>query len=316
MALAIRPLRVQQYIAASLEEGERYCAQAGVRECLVRFTKDCADELLTRPGSVNPRNLNAARVQQFAKNMRDGNWHMVADHAVMLRGGDHPVELHGTLANGFHRLTAVSDYNVSFVARLVIDCSKDEVLHVDTDTSPRSASVGLKLMGIKNERAVQTIFRHWYLYDIGDVPFFNSSSIGQTDYLKMARERNDYAQPVAAKKEKLNLVGLTQQAHFVFAIAIYVKPPTGKQFLEEVASGANLNPKSPAKLLRDHLLEYERKRKKLGSRTGKTDIMRPVIVAWNAYSKAKKLTAKELEVSHQGDFPQIDGYPSGQLRRK
>jgi len=152
----------------------------------VELTPHMAKEFLKR-NTDNFRRLDAARVDHYAKDMRNGVFRFNGDSIKFDR--------EGLLIDGQHRLAAVVKSNTSIDTIIVRGVEPESALTID-DGKPRQASDWLRHKHVKNANNIAAISRYCLIAKRG---LWKNQSVGKgyitrSDIIQYALQHNDNLQ--------------------------------------------------------------------------------------------------------------------------
>lgn len=266
---------------------------------LVTITPKKANELLER--NWHNRRINFRLVEQFAADMRAGNW--------QINGEAIKISFDGLLLDGQHRLHAVIESDMSVQMLVITGLPADSQETMDQGR-PRSFADVLKLRGEHDYCVLSTAVRIVYLMGRDGVPFTGGRP--QPSIKAMAATLaahpgiRDSVKLAASLKRRWLPSTMFAAFHYLFT---QVSADDATDFFLKVATGENLTADHPCYTLRERLIKEHHDPAGIHQRT-KTAF---IVKAWNAYRAGEPL--QRLMWVGGGTspdrFPQIDGF--GQL---
>jgi hypothetical protein len=271
---------------------------AGMKVRIADVTPHLALKLLEK--NTRNRSVAYARVDQYANDMRRGDW--------QLNGEAIKIAADGQILDGQHRLMAVIEADRP-VQMLLITGLEPETQETMDQGRSRSFGDVLKLRDEKSYSTLAAAVRTVCLYERDGLPYLDafkpSPSIHQ---LVRTLERNpEIRDSVAfALKHKRPWVPVTAIAalHYLFSVASI---EDADDFMLKLLLGENITAASPIYVLRERLI---REHAETGARTINARIQLAFLIrAWNAYRHGEVIQRLLWNGggANPDRFPQIDG---------
>lgn len=263
---------------------------------IVTVTPEIAEGLLQR--NTHNRSVVRSRVDQYAADMRRGNW-AVNGEAIKIAHT-------GQILDGQHRILAILEADTA-IQTLVITGLEPEAQETMDQGRPRQLCDVLKLRGEAEYYALAAATKIVATYERHGTLFPDSFRRPPTIHESMRTlERNpDIRNSVRlAAKHKVRWVPYSSVGalHYLFAS---VDEADADDFLLKLARGENITAASPIWVLRERLIRARSDRVPLTYKTK----MAFVIRAWNAYRNGDQLVRLTWNPggANPDKFPRIDG---------
>ena len=211
---------------------------------------DKSEEMASDGTAIRNRPVNSRRVHRYSEMMRDGQWKMTGE----------PIQIHsdGYLLNGQHRLHAMVDADIELDVVVVENVDDDSFRVMDTGMARRPADAILDL-DVPSKTTVMASARLLVALDAG-LAVANSHELrlvtrqDQADYVAANLEwyQNNIARAVKVGTHRIGTT--TAWAAFLKLTDSAGLGDKGIEFLDGVASGANLSDGDPRLALRSWLL--------------------------------------------------------------
>lgn len=234
--------------------------------------------------NTHNRNLRWPVVHKYARDMLNGDWHLTGD----------PIQFadNGTLHDGQHRLYAVMDSGVTvrmFVCRGLASSTQQ---YIDQGLARRPGDA-LALSGHPNNHLLGAVARIGVQDETGTLLGDHSIKISHAEILQWVQEHPDIPECV-----KIMMNGSRQsRIPLPPSVAVYcyyrlrrVDEIDAIEFIDALASGANLAPHSPVLALHDRLTRIAINRQKLST----PELLAVVFRAWNAYRDRRPLARLQV----------------------
>lgn len=233
---------------------------------------------------LNARNrpIVQARVDQYARDMRDGRWALT--HQAI--GFDNE----GRLADGQHRLTAIVQSGITTPLLVVYGMEPDATSHIDTGRA-RTAGDMLSIMdGITNPYVIASIASFSIPWDLGKRIFYSYRPTHQEirDYVMDPKNKQIFrAKDVAGHGRRLlsGLAGPRVLGFSYFVCARIDEEAAEHFFVDQLIDQLELQTDDPAKVLYRRLFNYQDRR------SGSSDNARAglIFLAWNKFRDGEKV---------------------------
>ena len=213
------------------------------------------------------------------------------------------ISRHGRLLDGQHRLQAVISTGITIKA-LVIYGLPDDVFPTIDQNKVRTFGDILGMEKIKNYGIAAGIVPLLMAYNSGNVPASKHRISKQEllDYFNEHPSIVEAAHYVASQSGILKKWLTPSYLGFLYVIFKEKDPNLCEYFLNRVASGENLDPKSPEWKLREKLMQVSACS---GIRDDIKQLSAYVIKAWNAVREKKEI--KIFRYNYSG--PSAEGFP-------
>lgn len=268
-----------------------------VQAKLTRLSPRLAGELLQR--NTHNRPATAARVTQYATDMRNGAW--------VLNGEAIKIAQDGRVLDGQHRLMAVLEADVT-IETLVITGLDLQAQETMDQGQPRSFGDTLKLRGEKNYTVLAAATAIVCVYERDGVPHRESGAARPSiPQLSRTLERN----PDLRESVELALglirpwlpVSQIAALHYLFAIA---DTDNARAFVTRLATGEQLSAADPIYVLRERLIsEHANPETSLNTKVKLAFLVR----TWNAFMRGETIRRLVFQPggANPDRFPQIHG---------
>lgn len=249
----------------------------GLSAKIVTITPKLALQLLGR--NTHNRSVVQARVDQYATDMRKGDW-QVNGEAIKISSD-------GQILDGQHRLMAVLEADTSIESLLITGLPPAAQETMDTSTwPPRSGSSAS--MSATSSGAGR--------------PAVNGSVKQLSRTLERNPEIRDSVKLAASLRRSWLGVSVMAGMHYLFATA---DRDDADDFINKLATGESLTSADPIYVLRERLIKEHYDAGGLHSRVKFAFLVR----AWNAYRRGETLSRLVWTPggAHPDRFPEIDG---------
>lgn len=242
-----------------------------------------AREMLRK--NVRNRPLSSYHIYQLKKEMESGRWEF--------NGESMKWSVDGTLLDGQHRLTALSQLPDSFgsIPILMVTGLPNDVQATMDQGKVRSAADQMTLSGLAphDPAVVAAAIRIYVLWSEKSL-FLDSTKSRATNTQVVAwASENPFELNLLSEivKHKLRRVkcrpSVTAAAMLIFHL---IDPDDAKRFMHSLVTGENLAAGDPVLTLRDRLDRLKEERRRLSDR----DLLAFFFMAWNAWRGGRKLT--------------------------
>ena len=257
---------------------------------LERITPESAAEMLQL--NKNNRPASATSVKFLAREIREGRWQV---------NGDTITFADDRLIDGQHRLMAVIESGIPISTFVVRGVPSESFLTKDSGRK-RGAADALAIIGVNYSNSVAASLKQvWLYYKTGKLD--NTGIAPSTSILiEFYEKHTGITRSVQLIKTRTNLVqnSLLSALHYLFS---QKDQDAADQFMNDLCTGANLDPYDPVFLLRKRLLENLSSTLKIPFYS----LGALIIKAWNARREGK--TAKRITFKSTGsgeeDYPVI-----------
>lgn len=263
---------------------------------LATITPELAEDLLTR--NTHNRSPVQARIEQYAADMRKGDW-VVNGEAIKISDD-------GVILDGQHRLAAICEAGVP-VQTLIITGLPSQAQETMDQGRARSFGDALKLRGERDYFNLAAAVRIVALYERHGVPFAVAGSPAPTAaQLARTLERNpeirDSVEFAAKMRRAWIPTSATAAMHYLFAS---VDQDDADAFFTGVLVGENLSAASPLFVLRERLLKEHYDTHRLEAKVKLAFVVR----TWTAFRRGETITrlAWSPGGANPDKFPRIDG---------
>lgn len=270
-------------------------AETGIHARLVELTPKLAHQLLQR--NKHNRGIANARVEQYAADMRRGDWQINGEAIKVSRDGQ--------ILDGQHRLLAILEADTPIQTLLITGLPPETQETMDQGRS-RSFADALKLRGEKSYATLASAVRLVCLYERDGVPFHDGGRKSAPSIAQLSRtlDRNPELRGSVEFARSIPRPWLSQSVvaglHHLFSIA---DADSARDFFRKLATGEDLSSTSPIYVLRERLIaEHADKASRLNHRA----LLAFIIRAWNAYMDGE--TIRRLVFNPGGANP--DRFPA------
>lgn len=247
----------------------------------VEMTPKIASELLRR-NAENQRNIRSRKVDQYARDMADGNWPMTGDTIK--------VDTNGDLIDGQHRVAAVVQAGIMVTMLVAYDVSPDVMPVLDSGIA-RTFSDVLKMSGSSQRNVTGAIVRRIVQWERGNRM---GTAASGTDIIShselMERYLNDVpgfdsASQRASDVRRANL-GTAGPVGTAFYLFSQIDHEAAHVFFDAYVSGANLVEGDPVLALRNRMVRVGR-----DERLMPAEVLALFCRAWNAWREKRSLAS-------------------------
>jgi hypothetical protein len=265
---------------------------------IVTITPEHAEQLLRL--NTHNRGVNHARVDQYAADMRRGNW--------QLNGEAIKVASTGQVLDGQHRLMAILDADQPIQTLLITNLPPQAQETMDQGRARQLYDV-LKLRGEGDYCALAAAVKLVCLYERDGLPYIAPFKASPTIHEALRTlERNPEIRDSVrlTAKHKVRWVSYSSLAalHYLFTI---VDQEDADDFVLKLARGENLTAASPVWVLRERLIRDHAER---GNRAPISPRVKLafLIRTWNAYRAGDQIVRLTWQGGANADrFPRIEG---------
>ncbi len=213
---------------------------------IMNVTPEAAKSLLEN----NPRNriINKSTVSNYASAMLAGDWKM--------NGEAIQVADNGQLLNGQHRLSAVIKSGMTIPFLMVIGLSPDTFSTYDQGKK-RSVSDVLGIRGEKYATSLASGAKYMFLHKTFGNPFYRTTAASPDAIVRTIDEHpklREFAAKVGHNRAFCKTYIRGGPATFCMTLFDEADSEAAALFFEELETGTNLSPLSPARALRERLL--------------------------------------------------------------
>ena len=231
--------------------------------------------------SKSNRNINAAKVDRYAKDMINGKW-------VEATGETIKVSNTNVLLDGHHRLMAVIKSDKSIIVDIAYDLNNSVFSVIDTGKS-RNSSDCFKIAGISYATTLPTIITHDYYLGLNTTKYSQSNCMPTNDelldiYLGDTMFWDDVAYKATVWYHKIARIVPPGILGGVYAHLYDKDEVIAERFMDELCSGVNIT-HSCINLIRNLLIKDNISTKKIPIRSK----LAFIIKAWNLYASGKQV---------------------------
>jgi hypothetical protein len=245
-----------------------------------KITPQMAKALLET--NVDNRRVHPTKVEQFARDMREGRWALTGQPIIIADDG--------FLNDGQHRLLAIIAANTSIETNVTRGASRETRDKIDIGTI-RTAGDVVQMFHIPNGNSVAALAKIVLSYECGD-----QKSLGSPYRISRSavidRCRND-DKMIAADKFAGSFNNLIPRKQVGFCRYIIPESEKSQEFFDRLLDGAELYTGHPILSLRSWWLRHGRR---VAERQGIESILR----AWCAFRDGRELQSVRL----LQEFPQ------------
>lgn len=270
-----------------------------IRARVVTITPKQAGALIEHKNNRN-RTVVQSRVEQYAADMRRGDWRV--------NGEAIKVSIDGEVLDGQHRLLAILEADTPIETLLITGLPAEAQESMDQGKARTFGDV-LKLRGEKDYYVLAAAVRIVATYERDGIPYSAGYSAAPSNHqLARTLKRNPEIRDscVFANKRRRGWINVSLVAalHFLFSS---VNPNDADDFFTRLASGENLDASSPIYVLRERLIaeHYSTDDRRLHFRSKAAFVVK----AWNAYQDGTPLIRLVWNPggAHPEAFPAIRG---------
>lgn len=224
------------------------------------------------------RSLRQHRITQYARDMVKGEWHMTGE----------PIKFaaDGTLLDGQHRLHAIRRARMAVPMLVVRGLHSDAQSYMDTGAA-RTAGDALALRGEPHANTLAAVAKLAIAVDRGNRTGMKMSPSSHAEVFDWIDDNPAVRDAVAYGHSRYSRTGpltATTLAYCYFRLAV-VDQQAAVEFLDGVASGANLPVGSPQLAVRDRVFKTREDQKAVRN----IDIVSMVFRAWNTWRKGRTI---------------------------
>lgn len=239
---------------------------AGPQVSVESITPDAAAQLVGTMG--RNRRSRRPRVEQYARDMKEGRW--------TLNGATVVIDRDGKLLDGQHRMAAVVEAGVAVNMMVVRGVDTDAMPTIDTGMA-RTYSDVIGIRGAMHANVAAAIARLWWQYERDAMHLNVPSSHAELDTVRVAHPLIDASASKVAGENLRRLIPPSPLG-FVHAYVSEYDVAAADDFLQMVATGAGLAESHPVFALRRRLIDNLSNKAKVQ----RTEMVALVILAWNA----------------------------------
>ena len=266
---------------------------------LIEITPKLAAALIEHKNNHN-RAVNNARVDQYANDMRHGEWRV--------NGEAIKIAVDGQVLDGQHRLLAVLEADTPIQTLLITGLEPETQESMDQGKARGFHDV-LKLRGEKDYNVLAAAVRIVCVYERDGVPFSTGFKTAPSNHAASATlKRNPEIRDACMLANRLRRpwmpVSTMAALHFLMASA---DQAGADDFFTKLATGENLDATSPIYVLRERLIRehYTVDERRLQPKVK----MAYAVLAWNAYQDGRTISRLKWTPggSNPDPFPAIRG---------
>jgi hypothetical protein len=264
-----------------------------VKVRIATLTPRLAGQLLQR--NTHNRSVSTARVDQYAADIRNGNWRMNGEAVKIAHTGQ--------ILDGQHRLMAILEADQPIETLFITGLAPEAQETMDQGRSRTLGDV-LKLRGEKDYYNLGAATRMVCLYERDGLPFQAPFKAAPTvhEALRTLERNPDLRDSVklasSLRRTALIPVSTIAGVHYLFAI---VSADDANDFMTKLLRGENLTADSPIYVLRDRLM-VDLQERALQPKVKLAFVIR----TWNAYQQGEHI--KRLMWTPGGASP--DRFPA------
>lgn len=272
---------------------------------LERVTPKRAREFLTNNYEHN-RRLRTAKVQAYARDMREGRWDALTGETVKMTD----LLPDGVMLDGQHRMAAIDQAGVAVQLLVAYGVPQTAMTVIDTGLA-RSFADRLKVEGITSRHLVGAVVRRVIQWERGNYTgqtggrHMDDRFSNPTHAEKLARFEKEPEAFVAAAHRAEDVrnqkLGQGSPAGTAFFILSAIDHQMAHNFFDALIEGANLPKKSPILSLRNRMTRMR------AERAAFKDELALYMRAWNAYREDREL--ERVMVSSAGRGLTNDNFP-------
>lgn len=233
------------------------------------------------------RRLNKDRAMRIAEHIKADRWEF--------NGETIKIAPDGSVVDGQHRLYACVLANRSIRSIVVYNVKRS--IHVDTGKS-RSSGEHLAYRGESNATTLAAVAKFQWLYEKDNLMLSGDRAVASPEEILDVVSRHAGLQSAIKVARKCDKVCNITPVAFAYYHFSQKDPVLADQFVESLASGANLGDSDSVKVLRDNLMRNQKKTIKMTS----LHKLALIIKAWNAWRNNK--TVSNLAWRRVGPSPE------------
>lgn len=251
------------------------------------------------------RHVKSRKIEQYAADMRSGRWQTGTGETLKFN-------TNGQLIDGQHRLQAVIAAGRTVVFDVAYEVPVEAMSVLDTGV-PRSPADAMKISGITAPRqtALTSLVRSTVMWDHGNpMGWSGRGMFAPTHAMIIDRYRAEAAafDTAAARGHDCQVAGLGSES--LYGMAFYLFRRIGGEsaeqvegWFEQLITGANLHPWSPALTLRNRALKFK------ADRIKRAEQLAFNVIAWNYFREDRELRVLRLPNGGlaNANFPTILG---------
>ena len=261
----------------------------GVITMFVNVSPHLAHFLLKR--NFGNRGLSKKNLNHLVSEMKKGNWQF---DGQPLRFDDK-----GKLLDGQHRLTSIIKTGLTVPFVIVLGLNSEVFKTMDTGKS-RNGSDTFKIANIPNSKNAATMTQFIYKFDRGLFGFSSqkdnlSNTALLEHYYTLPNLQNSIKVAHKLYKSGDNLVGLNILGSFHYLISIS-NPIMADEFITKLATGLNIEEKSPILALRKKLINSKMDRN--NSFTYQS-LLEHISYAWGKFLNNQKVSRLQIPINYK-----------------
>lgn len=259
----------------------------GLRSGFHEITPIIAQQIL-RTRNTHNRPVSEIKVAQIKADIQTGRYGVNGESVIFDRNGN--------LADGQHRLTAVSEVGLSIVSNVAFGVEPEAQNTVDQGKA-RTAGDVLGIEGVKNSKNLAAVIRSLISYERGDRRSLGRPSEVSTQEIREYLDANPDVERLMdwAMYHKRAMQGLGPPSTFGIARGI-IEPLYGSNgvfYLDRVILGDMLTSGDPALTVRNRLMAEKRANRQLA--------LEAILRGCLAHVEGRRLTRVQLD----GTFPKL-----------
>jgi hypothetical protein len=243
---------------------------------VIRWTPALAMQILDNNNDMN-RSIRQARVEKYASDMRAGKW--------LMNGETIKFTKEGKLLDGQHRLWAVVLAEVPIDMLVIEGLDKEAMVTIDTGAARTFGDVA-SIRGLKNTNVVAAAARIMYWYTRPQRGAFASASPTHSQLEDVLSDHPDLIEVARTVPKGTSKIVAPGPLTFVRTVTRRINVAVSDEWMELLATGANMGTTHPVYLLRQRMLN-----RPLKFRMPSETIIALTIKSWNLY-----ITGKERQV--------------------
>lgn len=264
---------------------------------------------------VSNRHVNQRHVDLLANDMTNGRW---VENGVSI-----VLDEDGYLIDGQHRLWAVAQSGVTVRSLVVVGVNRDMALPtINVNQRGRSLADVITMdppvpgKTISNPRVIQASVKWLHRYRHKEI-FQGNAAVSTGELLELLQAEPGLIDSQHAADSLRGLspsAGLSVWAHYIFSTR---DPDLADEFIEKLATGANLSQTSPILALRQKLIDYKVKK---GEKSKSMDHIAFIFYrAWLYFEAGLPLQRLQWRRSATDKRPSesffyLDGFPKDQAK--
>lgn len=270
------------------------------------FTPQMASNLLKTKNLGNRPDINATKVDGYARDMKAGNWKLNGEAIIF--------DTVGNLMNGQHRLMACVAAKVPFETVVIHGVDRDTFDTLDTGWNRSVAQILRMGHTISSDRLqtataaaeVAAVTRMIERYErFGrNAAYLRTGTPTRSEQLAVYNTNKLAIDEAVLQGQRTAKMMSVATGAFLFFVFLRQDAEKALKFWQDLAVGQDLAEDSPALALRKKLYDNKATR----TRFNQSDVIAYTFLAWNAYKAGRGV--KQLTRRADQSYPSIDDAPA------